>query len=104
MSIKINGRRQRPIMHLVNDDNRIAYLRKHIQALAGALEDGVEVMGYMSWSAIDIVSAGTGEFKKRYGFIYVDADDYGNGSYKRSKKKSFYWYKKVIETNGEDLG
>lgn len=88
----------------VNDDNRIAYLRKHIQALAGALEDGVEVMGYMPWSAIDIVSAGTGEFKKRYGFIYVDADDYGNGSYKRSKKKSFYWYKKVIETNGEDLG
>ena len=60
-------------------------------------------MGYTTWGCIDIVSAGTGEMKKRYGFIYVDMDDAGKGSLKREKKKSFYWYKKVIASNGEDL-
>ena len=66
-------------------------------------EDGVDLMGYTSWGCIDLVSASTGEMSKRYGFIYVDRDDAGNGTLKRSKKKSFDWYKKVIETNGEDL-
>jgi len=65
--------------------------------------DGVEVLGYTTWGPIDLVSASTGEMSKRYGFIYVDRDDQGNGSLERSKKKSFDWYKKVIETNGEDL-
>ena len=66
-------------------------------------EDGVELMGYTSWGCIDLISAGTGEMKKRYGFIYVDRDDKGNGTLKRYRKDSFYWYKKVIETNGENL-
>jgi len=65
--------------------------------------DGVDLMGYTSWGCIDLVSASTGELKKRYGYIYVDKDNEGNGTLKRSKKKSFYWYKKVIESNGVDL-
>lgn len=88
----------------VEDDYRIDYLGQHIQAMKDAVElDGVDLMGYTSWGCIDLVSAGTGEMKKRYGFIYVDRDNEGNGTLKRSKKKSFHWYKKVIETNGEDL-
>ena len=66
-------------------------------------EDGVELMGFTPWGPIDIVSASTGEMKKRYGFIYVDLDDEGNGTGKRMKKDSFDWYKKVISSNGEDL-
>ena len=65
--------------------------------------DGVDLMGYTPWGCIDLVSAGTGEMKKRYGFIYVDRNDAGEGTLKRYRKKSFYWYKKVIESNGEDL-
>jgi len=88
----------------VEDDYRIDYLAKHIQAMKDAVElDGIDVWGYTSWGPIDLVSAGSGEMKKRYGFIYVDRDNYGNGTLNRSKKKSFDWYKKVIETNGEDL-
>lgn len=87
----------------IHDQNRIHYLRNHILAIRDAIRDGVPVIGYTPWSAIDIVSAGTGEMKKRYGFIYVDADDFGNGSYDRYRKDSFYWYQKVISTNGEDL-
>ena len=87
------------------DDYRIDYFRQHIQALKDAvLLDGVELMGYTPWGCIDVVSSGTGEMKKRYGFIYVDMDDTGHGTLKRSKKKSFDWYRRVIETNGEDLG
>ena len=71
--------------------------------LAAVTEDGVDLLGYTTWGPIDLVSAGTGEMSKRYGFIYVDRDDAGNGALKRSKKKSFDWYKKVIATNGEDL-
>lgn len=86
------------------DDYRIDYFRQHIQAVKDAvLLDGVDLMGYTPWGCIDVVSSGTGEMKKRYGFIYVDMDDTGHGSLKRSKKKSFDWYKKVIATNGEDL-
>lgn len=88
----------------VNDDYRIDYLRDHIAALKAAIEeDGVDLIGYTNWSAIDIVAASTGEMKKRYGFIYVDMDDEGNGTLNRYKKKSFYWYKRVIESNGEEL-
>ena len=76
----------------------------HIKEMIKAVdEDGVELLGYTTWGPIDLVSAGTGEMKKRYGFIYVDRDNYGNGTLKRSKKKSFEWYKKVIASNGEEL-
>ena len=88
----------------INDDYRIDYFRQHIQAVKDAvLLDGVDLIGYTPWGCIDLVSSGTGEMKKRYGFIYVDMDDQGNGTLKRSRKKSFYWYKHVIETNGEEL-
>ena len=88
----------------IDDDYRIEYLKAHIQAMKDAVEeDGVDLMGYTPWGPIDLVSCGTGEMQKRYGFIYVDRDDLGNGTLKRSKKKSFDWYKKVIETNGEVL-
>ncbi|MFC3781006.1 glycoside hydrolase family 1 protein [Bacillus chungangensis] len=88
----------------VNDDYRIAYLQKHIEQMREAVVDGVDLIGYTMWSSIDIISSGTSEMSKRYGFIYVDQDDEGNGTLNRLKKKSFYWYQKVIESNGEDLG
>ena len=78
-------------------------MRDHIEAMAEAVESGVDLMGYTSWGCIDLVSASTGEMAKRYGFIYVDIDDEGKGTGKRFPKKSFYWYKKVIETNGEEI-
>ena len=88
----------------IHDDYRISYIRNHIKELKKAIEiDRVDVLGYTPWGCIDIVSAGTGEMKKRYGFVYVDLDDLGKGSLKRIKKDSFYWYKKVITTNGEEL-
>ena len=87
----------------VHDTYRIDYIRKHIEQMKEAIQDGVELMGYLPWGCIDLVSAGTGEMKKRYGFVYVDLDDLGKGSLKRIKKDSFYWYKKVITTNGEEL-
>ena len=87
----------------VGDDYRIDYLRKHLEQVKEAIEDGVEVMGYTSWGCIDLVSSSTAEMSKRYGYIYVDRNDDGTGSLNRYKKKSFYWYKKVIESNGEDL-
>lgn len=86
------------------DPYRINYLRDHIKEIAKAInEDGVEVWGYTAWGCIDIVSASTGEMKKRYGFIYVNYQDDGSGNGERYKKDSFYWYKKVIESNGEIL-
>lgn len=88
----------------IHDPYRIDYMRDHIKAMkAAVVEDGVDLMGYMPWGCIDLVSAGTGEMRKRYGFIYVDMDDDGNGDLHRARKDSFFWYKKVIETNGEDL-
>ena len=87
----------------INDEYRIDYLRQHIIQMKEAIKDGVDLIGYTSWGPIDIVSAGTGEMKKRYGYIYVDKDNDGNGTLNRYKKKSFYWYKKVIETNGQIL-
>ncbi|MCR4950596.1 MAG: family 1 glycosylhydrolase [Solobacterium sp.] len=86
-----------------HDDYRINYLRDHIKAMAQAVEDGVELMGYTMWGCTDLVSASTGEMKKRYGFVYVDRDNDGNGDFHRERKDSFFWYKKVIATNGEDL-
>lgn len=88
----------------IEDDYRISYLREHILAMGEAIEDGIPVIGYTSWGCIDLVSASTGEMSKRYGFVYVDRDDQGNGSLERTRKKSFYWYKKVIASNGADLG
>jgi len=87
----------------IYDDYRINYLRQHISEMEKAILSKVDLFGYTVWSALDIVSSGTGEMRKRYGFIYVDKDDQGNGTMKRSRKKSFYWYKKVIVSNGGDI-
>ncbi|ETE04218.1 MULTISPECIES: glycoside hydrolase family 1 protein [Streptococcus] len=87
----------------VDDDYRIDYLKKHLQQVGEAIEDGVELLGYTTWGCIDLVSASTAQMSKRYGFIYVDRNDDGSGTLNRYKKKSFYWYKEVIESNGETL-
>ncbi|MCT8975064.1 glycoside hydrolase family 1 protein [Clostridium sp. CX1] len=87
----------------VIDDYRIKYLNDHLVQVAEAIKDGVEVMGYTTWGCIDLVSATTAELKKRYGFIYVDRNDDGTGTLGRYRKKSFYWYKNIIATNGEAL-
>lgn len=88
----------------VHDPYRVDYLRAHIEQMKLAVEeDGVDLMGYTPWGCIDLVSAGTGEMEKRYGFIYVDKDNQGNGTLERSRKDSFAWYQKVIASNGEDL-
>lgn len=88
----------------VHDDYRIDYMRSNIKSLKDAIEiDGIPVMGYLYWGCIDIVSNGEGEMAKRYGMIYVDADDLGHGTFERSRKDSFFWYKKCIASNGEDL-
>ena len=87
----------------IQDDYRISYLKKHIEQMREAVADGVDLMGYTPWGCIDLVSASTGEMAKRYGFIYVEKYDDGTGDLSRKKKKSFEWYKNVIETNGEVL-
>lgn len=87
----------------VHDQYRIDYLKKHIIEMEKALADGVDLFGYTIWSAVDIVSASTGEVKKRYGLIFVDKYDDGTGTLKRYKKDSFYWYKELIESNGGNL-
>lgn len=87
----------------IHDAYRIEYLRKHIEQMREAAEDGVDLLGYTPWGCIDLVSASTGEMAKRYGFIYVEKYDDGTGSLARRKKDSFAWYKKVIASNGEDL-
>lgn len=88
----------------VHDTYRIDYLRANVKSMDDAINlDGVELMGYTMWGCIDLVSAGTGEMKKRYGFVYVDRDDKGNGTLERSRKDSFYWYKKCISSDGADL-
>lgn len=84
----------------IHDDYRIDYHRAHIKAMADAIDNGVNLIAYTTWGCIDIVSAGTGEMRKRYGFIYVDMDDAGNGTFNRTPKDSFYWYKEVLATNG----
>lgn len=87
----------------VHDAYRIEYMSEHIKAMAEAIGDGVELIGYTPWGCVDLVSASTGEMKKRYGLVYVDLDDEGKGTLDRYRKDSFYWYKKVIESNGEIL-
>lgn len=88
----------------INDDYRIAYLKAHIEEMKKAvLLDGVDLMGYTPWGCIDCVSFTTGEMEKRYGFIYVDRNNDGTGTLERYRKKSFYWYKNVIRTNGNCL-
>lgn len=89
----------------IHDDYRIAYLREHVRALKETIdEDGVDVIGYLPWSAIDLMALSTGNIEKRYGFIYVDLDNHGNGSRDRTPKDSYYWYRDVIASNGENLG
>ncbi|WP_288874565.1 6-phospho-beta-glucosidase [uncultured Kosakonia sp.] len=89
---------------VVDDQYRIEYLHNHIREMKKAVvEDGVDLMGYTPWGCIDLVSAGTGEMKKRYGFIYVDKDNEGNGTLARSRKKSFWWYQDVIKQNGDNI-
>ncbi len=87
----------------IHDDYRIEYFRRHFEEMANAIAEGVECLGYTSWGCIDLVSAGTNQMSKRYGFIYVDEDDLGHGTLQRIRKDSFYWYQKVIASNGEDL-
>lgn len=88
----------------IEDDYRIDYLKAHIKAMMAAVdEDGVDLIGYTPWGCVDLISATTGEMSKRYGLIYVDKDDSGNGTLKRMRKKSFSWYREVIASNGENL-
>ncbi|WP_288226169.1 glycoside hydrolase family 1 protein [uncultured Enterococcus sp.] len=87
----------------IHDPYRIDYFKAHFKQMKEAIDEGVDLIGYTSWGPIDLVSAGTSQMTKRYGFIHVDADDEGNGTFDRSKKDSFYWYQKVIETNGASL-
>ena len=89
--------------YFVEDDYRIDYTKKHLLAVEQSIQDGVDVMGYTYWGCIDLVSCATSQMKKRYGFIYVDRNDDGTGTLERKRKKSFYWYKKVIATNGSAL-
>lgn len=87
----------------IQDDYRIQYLQAHLVQVREAIEDGVKLLGYACWGPIDLVSAGTAQMSKRYGFIYVDRDDEGNGSLERHRKKSFFWYRDVIGSNGASL-
>jgi 6-phospho-beta-glucosidase len=88
----------------IHDDYRINYIRDHLLEVEKAIEeDGVEVMGYTSWGPIDLISASKGEMSKRYGFIYVDLNDFGESTGERLRKDSFDWYQQVISTNGESL-
>lgn len=99
------GAKDSPDEHgFVEDDYRIEYLSSHIKAMMEAVEkDGVDLIGYTAWGCIDLVSATTGEMSKRYGLVYVDLDDEGQGTCRRIPKKSFYWYRDVIKSNGACL-
>lgn len=97
------GCHEEPVDGVIEDDYRIDYLRGHLLAVREAIDDGCDVIGYTYWGPIDIVSAGTAQMEKRYGFVYVDKDDTGAGTLERSKKKSFEFYQDVIRTNGANL-
>jgi 6-phospho-beta-glucosidase len=88
----------------IHDPYRIDYFRAHFEQMIQAVDEGVELLGYVSWAPIDLISASTSQISKRYGFIYVDMDDLGHGSMDRFRKDSFFWYQNVIATNGADLG
>ncbi len=87
----------------IHDPYRIEYFKQHFIEMGKAVDMGVELMGYTSWAPIDLISASTNQMSKRYGFIYVDQDDLGNGTLERKKKDSYYWYQEVIATNGDSL-
>lgn len=87
----------------IQDDYSINFFKNHITEMKEAIQDGVEVIGFYPWGPIDLVSCSSSEMSKRYGFIYVDLDDYGQGSGKRFKKASFDWYKNVVLSNGKQL-
>jgi 6-phospho-beta-glucosidase len=87
----------------VDDDYRIEYLRRHIEQLRESVCDGVGVFGYLPWTAFDVVALSTGSMSKRYGFVYVDLDDEGRGTFDRTPKKSYWWYQRVIASNGGEL-
>ena len=87
----------------VHDDYHIAYLKEHLRALKMAINDGCDIRGYTWWGPIDVVSSGTSEMSKRYGFVYVDQDDECKGPHKRYQKDSYYYYKHIIETDGDEL-
>lgn len=97
------GARDELVDGTVADDYRISYMNDHLVQVGEALSDGVVVLGYTSWGCIDLVSMSTAEMSKRYGFIYVDRNDDGSGTLQRYRKKSFYWYKDVITSNGATL-
>lgn len=97
------GAKDEPIDGQIHDDYRIEYLKQHIEAAHSAIENGVDLRGYLAWSAIDLISGGTGEIRKRYGFVYVDKDSEGKGTLNRYRKDSFYWYQKLIENNGQTV-
>ena len=97
------GARDELVDGTVADDYRISYMNDHLVQVGEALSDGVKVLGYTSWGCIDLVSMSTAEMSKRYGFIYVDRNDDGSGTLQRYRKKSFYWYKDVIASNGATL-
>lgn len=97
------GARDELVDGKVHDDYRIAYLREHVKQLKEAVLDGIKVIGYMPWSAIDLIGLSTGTIDKRYGFIYVDTDNEGKGTFRRFRKDSFFWYQKVIGSDGEEL-
>jgi 6-phospho-beta-glucosidase len=86
----------------VHDSYRTDYLKAHVRAMREAVDDGVDLRGYTWWGPIDLVSAGTGEMRKRYGFIYVDKHDDGSGTYERLRKDSFFAYQKIIRSNGAE--
>lgn len=88
---------------VIHDDYRISYLKQHIKEVYEALLDGVDIIGYLSWAAMDVVSTTEGSIDKRYGFIYIDLQSDGTGSLQRYKKDSFYWYKKVISTKANSI-
>jgi len=97
------GLKEELVNETVNDTYRMEYLAKHVEAMKKAIRNGVDLFGYAWWGPIDLVSNGSGQMSKRYGFIYVDRNDAGEGSLKRYRKQSFYYYKKLIASNGEDL-
>jgi 6-phospho-beta-glucosidase len=97
------GAKDEVVAGKIHDDYRIDYFRAHFEQVKNAIDEGVEVLGFTTWGSIDIISAGTSQMSKRYGFIYVDQDDEGAGSLARLRKDSFFWYQKVIATNGADM-
>jgi 6-phospho-beta-glucosidase len=92
-----------PDTRAVHDPYRVDYFMQHLRQVREAIADGVELLGYTAWGGLDIVSASTSQMTKRYGVVYVDADDLGNGSYDRVRKDSFFWYRRLVATNGAVL-